>query len=167
MSRENRYYHCAATNLTSKAKPGKGKQVTYRAGITYNGGTVIDGEWYAGYAVPPPIIPVGYELVDLGIGLELNSRPPQATALLRHMTPVRVLQRAADTERLQRERSERLTKQREACLDEMAEWATKPEVRQGALGWQARMAGPDGTSWTTHASRAEAEDHLIDVYFAD
>ena len=82
MSKENPWFKCPATNLTSKAKPGERVTVTYAAGISYNGGTVINGEWFAGYEVPPPIIPAGYKLVHIGVGLNLNAAPPMATALL-------------------------------------------------------------------------------------
>lgn len=70
-------------DLTSKAKPGKSVTVTFPVSITYNGGTVIDGKWYLGYEVPTPVVPKGYKLVSMGMGLELNAHPPYATMLLR------------------------------------------------------------------------------------
>lgn len=82
MSKENPWFVWPPTDLTFKAKPGERVTITYATGISYNGGTVIDGEWFAGYEVPPPIIPAGYELVHIGVGLDLNSHPPRATALL-------------------------------------------------------------------------------------
>ena len=59
------------------------KVVTFPRSITYNGGTIIDGEWYSGYEVPMPKVPAGFELVTLGIGSQLNARPPYSTMLLR------------------------------------------------------------------------------------
>lgn len=75
-----RWFHVAAPDLTSKAKPGESVRITYPVSISYNGGTVIEDKWYAGYKVPAPIVPRGYELRDIGCGLELNSHPPLATA---------------------------------------------------------------------------------------
>lgn len=72
-----------APDLTSKAKPGAEVTVTYPVSISYNGGTVVDGKWYGGYLVPDPIVPAGYELVDMGVGLQLNARPPTCTMKLR------------------------------------------------------------------------------------
>jgi hypothetical protein len=53
--------------------------VTYR----YNGGTIVKGKWYEGVLVNKPAVPAGYELVTMGIGLQLNSFPPEATMFLR------------------------------------------------------------------------------------
>lgn len=67
-------------------KIGKGKtcrEVTFPTSISYNGGIGIDGVWYRGYEVGPPIVPEGYELVGIGVGYQLNARPPYATQLLR------------------------------------------------------------------------------------
>ena len=49
------------------------------------GDIVEKGEWFAGYEVPPPIVPEGFKLVGIGIGLCLNSAPPRATAILRQI----------------------------------------------------------------------------------
>lgn len=76
----------AAPDLTSKAKPGERVMVTYPVSITYNGGAVINGQWYSGYEVPPPIVPRGYKLVGLGVGLQMNAHPPYATAMLEEDT---------------------------------------------------------------------------------
>jgi hypothetical protein len=81
--KEDRFFHVAAPDLTSKAKPGKSVTVRYPVSISYNGGTVVNDKWCAGYIVPPPIVPAGYELVDLCVGLELNAHPPMATKILR------------------------------------------------------------------------------------
>ena len=61
------------------------KEVMFATSCTYNGGIVIDGEWYDGYDVPPPLINPGYELIGIGVGLQLNARPPLATQVLRRM----------------------------------------------------------------------------------
>jgi hypothetical protein len=58
----------------------------YAVSYKYNGGTVIDGKWYEGYEVPPPILPTGYKLVGIGVGLQLNASPPLATARLKPIT---------------------------------------------------------------------------------
>ena len=62
------------------------KEVQFPVSYRYNGGTIIGGKWYSGYEVPPPIVPSGYKLVSLGVGLQLNSRPPFATMLLKKLT---------------------------------------------------------------------------------
>jgi len=59
------------------------KQVKYSVSYAYNGGTVIDGKWYAGYRVGKPIIDSDCELVDIAVGLQFNCHPPYATMLLR------------------------------------------------------------------------------------
>jgi len=59
------------------------KEVTFPCSITYNGGTIINGEWYSGYEVPKPKVPKGFELVSLGVGAQLNARPPYSTMLLK------------------------------------------------------------------------------------
>lgn len=75
------YLEVASPVLPLKNKPEY--QVTYPVSYTYNGGIIIDGEWYKGYKVDPPIIPEGYELLNIGVGLQLNARPPLATGLLK------------------------------------------------------------------------------------
>lgn len=82
IGKENVWYHVKGTDLTTKAKPGRKVEVTYAVSYDYNGGTVIDGKWYVGYEVDPPIVPKGYVLKSLGVGLECNCRPPRATAVL-------------------------------------------------------------------------------------
>ncbi len=57
--------------------------VTYPVSYQYNGRIVLDGKWYAGYEVPDPIVPKGFELVGIGCGLELNAHPPLATRYLK------------------------------------------------------------------------------------
>lgn len=80
-----KFFHYPAPNLCSKAKPGRTVIVTFPVSISYNGGTVIEDKWYAGYIVPAPIVPSGYELVSIGVGLQLNAHPPTATMLLRQI----------------------------------------------------------------------------------
>lgn len=76
------WYRCPAPDLTSRAKAGARVQVRFPVSCSYNGGTVVDGKWYAGYMVPEPIVPSGFKLVGLGVGLELNAHPPHCTMLL-------------------------------------------------------------------------------------
>ena len=79
------------TDLRKKKprNPDASVEVTYSVGYTYNGGmTGPDGEHYAGYEVPPPILPEGYVLVGLGVGYQFNAHPPYATEL---MKPVHML----------------------------------------------------------------------------
>jgi hypothetical protein len=63
--------------------PAREGKVTYRVSYDYNGGTIIDGKWYRGIIVNEPIIPAGYELVSIAVGLQLNAIPPFATMYLR------------------------------------------------------------------------------------
>jgi len=79
---DDQFLHFPAPDLTSKAKPGKKVEVTYPVSYSYNGGTVIDDKWYAGYEVPKPIVPKGYKLTSIGVGLQLNAHPPYATMIL-------------------------------------------------------------------------------------
>ena len=65
-----------------KQQMGQSFEITYPVSYEYNGGIIIDGKWYKGYDVPKPDVPVGYELVDIGVGLQLNARPPYATMVL-------------------------------------------------------------------------------------
>lgn len=83
-SQEDKYYHIEGPiDLKKTEKWADGYLVQYPVSYKYNGGTIIDGEWYKGFKVPPPEIPEGYELVDIGIGLQLNSKPPIATKYLK------------------------------------------------------------------------------------
>jgi len=75
-------FQCTPTDLTKHAGKTKPVQVTYAISYNYNGGIVVDDKWYAGYDVPPPIVPAGFELKGMGVGADFNSRPPRATALL-------------------------------------------------------------------------------------
>jgi hypothetical protein len=70
-----------------KKIPKLGKRVTFPVSYRYNGGTFVDGEWYDGFFVPPPVVPDGYELVGMGCGLQMNCRPPYVTLLLVQTKP--------------------------------------------------------------------------------
>lgn len=92
------YFICPQPDLRGQESKIKGKrtsrEVTFPVSYRYNGGIVLtpkgrmsfddpDAKWYAGFTVPEPIVPEGYELVSIGVGLQLNARPPYATMLLR------------------------------------------------------------------------------------
>lgn len=68
--------------LRHHKKHGKGVLVTYPVSYVYNGSFEYDGDWYQGFEVPKPDVPEGYELMGIGILLELNCMPPIATELL-------------------------------------------------------------------------------------
>jgi hypothetical protein len=61
---------------------GSGKLVTYPVSYVYNGSFEWEGDWYQGFEVPKPDVPKGYELVNIGVGLQHNCMPPFATMLL-------------------------------------------------------------------------------------
>lgn len=71
----------AELKITRKFKDGS-YEVTYPVSYRYNGGIIIGDNWYKGYHVPKPDIPEGFELVNIGVGLQLNARPPYATMLV-------------------------------------------------------------------------------------
>jgi hypothetical protein len=62
---------------------GESCTVIYPISQRYNGGIIINNEWYEGFKVPPPIVPDGYKLVNIGIGDQLNATPPHATMYLK------------------------------------------------------------------------------------
>lgn len=64
-------------------QPKERQEVTYAVSYTYNGGIVIDDKWYEGYEVPAPYILPGFGIVGIGVGLQLNARPPYATGVLK------------------------------------------------------------------------------------
>lgn len=78
---DRQYFHCPPTDLRGYAGTD-GKEVQYAVSQEYNGGIIIGGHWYKGFKVPDPILPHGYKLVGIGVGLELNAKPPLATARL-------------------------------------------------------------------------------------
>jgi len=62
--------------------------VSFPVSYQYNGGIIIDGEHYDGIEVPSPIIPDGYTLKSIGVGLNLNYVPPYATRYLNPLPKV-------------------------------------------------------------------------------
>jgi hypothetical protein len=80
-----------------KALEKHGKvEVCYPVSCRYNGGTTLTPKgifdpdcrnpktkWYAGYEVPAPKVPKGYELTSIHCGLQYNCHPPYATMVLR------------------------------------------------------------------------------------
>ena len=78
-----KWYKCPVPKVKKLKKWLKSYLVTYPVSIRYNGGIIIKGKWYDGFKVPPPIIPKGFELVGIGVGLEMNCQPPLATEYLR------------------------------------------------------------------------------------
>jgi hypothetical protein len=65
-----------------KFEQGKSVEVTFPVSYQYNGGIHIGDEFFKGYSVPPPVIPKGWKLVNIGVGLQMNARPPWATMVL-------------------------------------------------------------------------------------
>lgn len=68
--------------IESPILPKKEGKVKFPVSYRYNGGTIVDGKWHEGFEVGDPVVPDGYELISLGIGLELNSKPPVCTMYL-------------------------------------------------------------------------------------
>jgi hypothetical protein len=62
--------------------------VSFPVSYRYNGGVIIEGEHYDGVDVPDPIIPHGYTLKGIGVGLNLNIVPPYATYYLKPLPKV-------------------------------------------------------------------------------
>jgi len=81
-SKSNKIKKYPRPQLTKGEKWCDGNLVTYPVSEMFNGGVIIDDEWYNGVEVPPPIVPEGYVLKSIGVGLERNHVPPLATALL-------------------------------------------------------------------------------------
>lgn len=65
----------------SKFKKGKSFEVSFPVSYKYNGGIVIDGKHYDGYEVPNPDLPEGWELLSIGVGLQMTY-PPYCTKVL-------------------------------------------------------------------------------------
>ena len=76
------YYKIDKCKLEYAEKWCLGCLVRFPVSYTYNGGVTVDGEWYEGFKVAPPVVPPGFELVSIGIGYQLNARPPVATQYL-------------------------------------------------------------------------------------
>ena len=64
--------------------------VTYPVSYTYNGGIIVDGKHRLGFSVPPPKVPKGFEIVSIGVGLQLNATPPFATVYLKPLNGQKV-----------------------------------------------------------------------------
>ena len=64
--------------------------VTFPVSYRPNGGCVIDGEYYDGVEVPSPIIPSGYTLKSIGVGMMLNQTPPVCTMYLKPIDGLKV-----------------------------------------------------------------------------
>lgn len=86
------FFKCPKPELTPVSKReaqkaidnpnSKGYEVAFPVSYRYNGGIIVDDEWYEGFDVPKPDIPKGWHLCTLGVGLQLNARPPYATMYL-------------------------------------------------------------------------------------
>jgi len=60
-------------------KWGSGYLISYPVSYRYNGGISIDGKHYDGFQVKAPKFPKGFQVKNVGCGLQLNARPPYAT----------------------------------------------------------------------------------------
>ena len=64
--------------------PAREGMVSYPVSQDYNGGRFIKGTgWISGYDVPEPIVPAGYELVEMYFGLQFNCYPAMKKNMLR------------------------------------------------------------------------------------
>lgn len=81
-SSEALFFECPPPDFRGKEKRGTRVKVRAPHSVNYNGGTIVSGKWYAGYHVPDPILPEGYELVGDGSGSQLNAHPPYRTMWL-------------------------------------------------------------------------------------
>jgi len=77
------FYKVKGDDLRGKESADNDVLVKIHHSINYNGGTVVDGKWYAGYEVDRPIVPKGYELFSIGEGSQLNAHPPYTMMILR------------------------------------------------------------------------------------
>lgn len=66
------------TDLRNK---GEGR-VQFAVSYYYNGGIIIDDDWYPGVHVPGPILNPGWKLRSIGVGSQLNALPPLSTMFL-------------------------------------------------------------------------------------
>jgi hypothetical protein len=79
------------------ANQGKAHQVVFPVSYSYNGGMEYKGQWYKGFKVPRPKVPKGWELIDIGVGLQLNARPPFSTMALRPLSSEKAYREAAQS----------------------------------------------------------------------
>jgi hypothetical protein len=64
--------------------PAREGMISYPVSYDYNGSHFVKGTGLiSGYRVPEPIVPAGYELVEMYFGLQLNSYPPMKKNMLR------------------------------------------------------------------------------------
>lgn len=64
--------------------PAREGVVDYPVSTDYNGGHFVKGiGLIAGYDVPEPIVPHGFELVEMYFGLQYNNYPPTKKNMLR------------------------------------------------------------------------------------
>jgi len=75
-------YEMPAPVISALTGRRRRKEISYPVSYRYNGGVIIDGELYAGYKVPPPIVPAGHTLTNRQCGLQLNAEPPHAMSTL-------------------------------------------------------------------------------------
>lgn len=80
---EDGYFHLSEADLMETEKWLDSCLVMYSVTYCYNGGISIDGRWGYGIKVPPPNVPEGYRLVDIGVGLQFGFTPPKATSYLK------------------------------------------------------------------------------------
>lgn len=87
---DDEYWHMPVPEISpasvkhkNSIEKGQGGEVNYPVSYRYNGGIVINGKWYKGFKVPAPIVPDGHKLVNIGVGLQLNAKPPYATSYLK------------------------------------------------------------------------------------
>jgi hypothetical protein len=74
---------CKPTDLRGhRLSKGDYVEVTYATSYTYNGGIGVGDEWYDGFEVPAPLLNPDHAIIGIGVGLQLNARPPQATGVL-------------------------------------------------------------------------------------
>ena len=79
-----KFYKCPPTDLRGHhpTKRSERCEVTYSVSQIYNGGIVIDDEWYDGYSVPAPLMNPDCAIISIAVGLQLNAHPPYATCLM-------------------------------------------------------------------------------------
>jgi len=89
LKQSSEYKHLPSPHLDIGERWCDSFLVTFSTSVRYNGGTIIDGKWYEGYKVEPPRVPEGFELIGIGIGLQLMAHPPYATQYLKPIDPDR------------------------------------------------------------------------------
>jgi len=99
-----KYFKMGPPKLHLRGSWNGGIEATFSVSYRYNGGIVLDengapiiswdgGEWYDGYKIERPVVHGDFELVGMGVGLQLNARPPYATQILRRKDGERFLQK--------------------------------------------------------------------------